>query len=170
MPVSLCIDYVRRQSADVAQQAVFHAHQIAVAHQRDSLAVNLRDAMHHIMGTVNPCQHHMSHLKRFGLLQNDTLLAAYNKRQHALAVDGQRDADTFVRQSARLLNNQLVDRSSRNGFMTQLGSSFVRQTLQMPSGHIHGQRILCLVQSVGYTLVPTFAADAGHQGNVGLDA
>ena len=80
MLVSLCIDHMRSQSADIAQLTVFHTHQIAIAHQRNSIVVNLRNAMHHIMVAINPSQHHMPYFKCFRLLQNDTLLTTYNKR------------------------------------------------------------------------------------------
>ena len=40
----------------------------------------------------------------------------------------------------------------------------------MPHRHVHGQPVLRAVQSVGYLRVPPLAADAWHQGSVGLDA
>ena len=53
---------------------------------------------------------------------------------------------------------------------TQKGCIFIGQTLQMPNGYIHGQSILRFVQSVGNLLVPTLAADAGHQSDISLNA
>ena len=40
----------------------------------------------------------------------------------------------------------------------------------MPHGNAHDQRILRLVQSIGYATVPPLTTDAFHQGGIGMDA
>ena len=62
MLTTLGINHMRSQRTDIAQLTVFQCSQITVARQRDSLAVNRLDAMHHIVCTVNPCQYDMSYL------------------------------------------------------------------------------------------------------------
>ena len=53
-------------------------------------------------------QHYIAWLGRHRLLQNDTLTPADDKRQHATAIDGQRDAHTLLHQSDGFLYNLIV--------------------------------------------------------------
>lgn len=102
------IDDMRGQCANVAQLTVFDTHQIAVAHQRNSLAVDPRDAMHHIMVAVDPCQYDMAYFESLGLLQDDALLTTDDERQHALSIDWQGDTKTLTDQSAGLFDDDVV--------------------------------------------------------------
>lgn len=40
----------------------------------------------------------------------------------------------------------------------------------MPYGHLHGQRILGGMQTIGYARIPALAADAGHQCGISLQS
>ncbi len=108
MFASLAVDDMRRQRTDIAELTMFCAHQITIAHQRNGRTIDLRDAMHNIMIAIGPSQNHMTHLKVDGFLKDDTLLAANDERQHALSVDGQRDADALANQTAGFFNNHTI--------------------------------------------------------------
>ena len=86
MLTPLGIDHMSSKCTDITQLAMFQTAQIAVARQRDCRPVNLLDAMYDVMVAINPSQHDMSHMEVFRLLQDNTLLAANDKRQHALSI------------------------------------------------------------------------------------
>ena len=108
MFAALAVDNVCCQRTDIAKPTMLFAHQIAIAHQRNSGAINLRDAMHHKVITIGPRQHHMAYLKVNGFLKNDTLFTTYDKGQHALTIDGQRDANALSHQSAGFFNYHVI--------------------------------------------------------------
>ena len=108
MYILIIIDYMRRYGLDVANGATFRASQIAVAHQCHVIAVDTDDAMHHISVTIYPCQYYMPHLRCNRLLQNDALLAADDKRQHAVAIDGKRHAYPLIHQPYGFLYDLVV--------------------------------------------------------------
>ena len=94
----LCIHHMCHTSLDVIEDTMFRTHQIAVAHQCDPFTIDADDAMHHIPTAVHPCQHHVAHVNQSRSLQDDALLAPDDKRQHAVAIHGQRHAHAFPHQ------------------------------------------------------------------------
>jgi hypothetical protein len=53
---------MRSQSLDIVEAAVLHAHDIAIAHQYHLLAIDADHPMNHVSATVNPCEHHVTHV------------------------------------------------------------------------------------------------------------
>ena len=103
---------------DVTQTAVLRAHEVAVAHQRHAVAVDTDDAVDDIAVALYPGQHHIAELQLGcvltsfallrGLLQDDTLASADDKRQHAAPIHGQRHTHPLLYQPDGLVDNLVV--------------------------------------------------------------
>ena len=104
---------MRNDGLDITEGALFGTCQVAVAHQRNGFALDADDTVHHVAASVDPCQHHVADSRLFGLLQDHTLFAADDKRQHALSINRQRHAHALTHQPHRLLYDQFVIRRSR---------------------------------------------------------
>jgi hypothetical protein len=53
---------MRHAGLDVAQQTMLRHSHIAVAHQRDAVAVDADNPVHHIPTAVCPYQHHVAYV------------------------------------------------------------------------------------------------------------
>ena len=89
----------------ILQRTTLGAYQIAVAHQYDVATVKKYNPVHHISAVICPSQHNIANLQLIGLLQNHALLTTDDKRQHAIAINGQRNADALIHQSDGLFDN-----------------------------------------------------------------
>ena len=107
MCLILGIHHMRHTSFDVTEGTVLRC-QVAVAHQRDAVAVNADNPVHHIATAVNPCQNHVAYVYHSRPSQDDALLATDDKRQHALPLDGKRHSDALSRQPYGFLYNLVV--------------------------------------------------------------
>ena len=63
MCLILGIHHMRHTSLDVAEGTVLRC-QVAVAHQRHTVVIELNNPMHHIPITIHPCQHHVAYVYR----------------------------------------------------------------------------------------------------------
>ena len=108
MPFPVATDHMRRDGLKVSCGTMLRTRQIAVTHQRDILTIDTDDTVYNITAPFDPSQHHITDFRLSGLLQDDALTPADDKRQHAPPVDGQRHAYALVHQPDGLLNNIVV--------------------------------------------------------------
>ena len=87
MCLILGIHHMRHTSLDVAEGTVLRC-QVAVAHQCDAVTVDADNPVNHITTAVNPRQHHVAYVYQSRPVQDNALLAADDKRQHAPPFDG----------------------------------------------------------------------------------
>ena len=98
MFLSVGIDHIVGTGLDIGQRAVLHTADVAVAHQRDAVAVDTDDAVHHIAAAFDPCQHNIADGWRAGTDEDDTLTTANDERKHAVSLDGEGNAQSVIDQ------------------------------------------------------------------------
>jgi hypothetical protein len=93
---------------DIADGAMLDSCRISVAHQNYLTAIDTDDAVHHITATFHPSEYDITHLRLGRLLQDDTFLAADDKWQHAVSLDGKGNTHPILDQPDSLLYDDLV--------------------------------------------------------------
>ena len=77
---------------------MFGTHQIAVAHEGETVDFNTDNAMNDVATAIDPSQKHIALFYETSPFQDDAFVPTNDKWQHAVAIDGQRDADTLADQ------------------------------------------------------------------------
>ena len=103
MYLSVRIHHMGHNGFDVANGTMLRAYYIAVAHESDMLAIYTDNPMNHIATALYPSQHHIAHVYKACPFQDDAFTTTNDKGQHAVAIHGQRHADTFPHQPDGLL-------------------------------------------------------------------
>ena len=83
---------------DVGHGTMFGTRQIAVAHEGETVVFNMDNAMNDIATAIDPSQKHIALFYKTSPFQDDTFAPTNDKRQHAVAIDRQGDADTLADQ------------------------------------------------------------------------
>ena len=83
---------------DVRHGTMFGTHQITVAHEGEMVGFNMDNAMNDIATAIDPSQKHIALFYKTSPFQDDTFAPTNDKRQHAVAIDGQSDTDTLADQ------------------------------------------------------------------------
>lgn len=83
---------------DVRHGTMFGTRQIAVAHEGEMVGFNMDNAMNDIATAIDPSQKHIALFYKTSPFQDDTFATTNDKRQHAVAIDRQRDANTLADQ------------------------------------------------------------------------
>ena len=83
---------------DVRHGTMFGTRQIAVAHEGETVVFNMDNAMNDIATAIDPSQKHIALFYKTSPFQDDAFAPANDKRQHAVAIDGQSDTDTLADQ------------------------------------------------------------------------
>jgi len=78
---------------------MFGTHQITVAHEGEMVGFNMDNAMNDVATAIDPSQKHIALLYETSPFQDDTFASTNDKRQHAVAIDGQGDANTLADQT-----------------------------------------------------------------------
>ena len=77
---------------------MFGTHQITVAHEGEMVGFNTDNAMNDVATAIDPSQKHIALFYKTSPFQDDTFATTNDKRQHAVAIDRQGDADTLADQ------------------------------------------------------------------------
>ena len=84
---------------NVGHGTMFSTHQIAIAHEGEMVDFNTDNAMNDVATAIDPSQKHIALFYETSPFQDDAFAPANDKRQHAVAIDGQGDADTLADQT-----------------------------------------------------------------------
>ena len=84
---------------DVAHGTMFGTRQIAIAHEGETVVFNMDNAMNDVATAIDPSQKHIALFYETSPFQDDAFAPTNDKRQHAVAIDGQGDADTLADQT-----------------------------------------------------------------------
>ena len=77
---------------------MFGTRQIAIAPEGETVVFNMDNAMNDIATAIDPSQKHIALFYKTSPFQDDTFATTNDKRQHAVAIDGQSDTDTLADQ------------------------------------------------------------------------
>lgn len=94
MRPTLDINYMGSQCLYVAEHTMLRFLEVPVAHQRDTLSVDVDNAVQHIAATFYPSHHDIADFRMSRFLQDDTITPTHNEREHAVPIYGQRHALT----------------------------------------------------------------------------
>ena len=84
---------------DVAHGTMFGTHQITIAHEGETVVFNMDNAVNDIATAIDPSQKHIALLYETSPFQDDAFAPTNDKRQHAVAIDRQGDADALADQT-----------------------------------------------------------------------
>ena len=93
---------------DVADGTTLGSHEIPITHQRDGVTLHTDDAVDNVTAVIHQSKYDIAYIRHRGLLQDDALLAADDKRQHATSIDGQRHTDPLFYQPDGFFQDVIV--------------------------------------------------------------